>query len=99
MQASCTLSSANRPHAKSAIAMVIYGRPTRDVIHDIYIRRVEKVDGSLYSVEFETFNEIADPTKVANNWPNVGENPSQERQSGSVRAHVRFSANSDRGKG
>jgi branched-chain amino acid transport system substrate-binding protein len=39
---------------------------TRDVVHDIYIRRVEKVDGSLYSVEFEAFKEIADPTKLAN---------------------------------
>jgi branched-chain amino acid transport system substrate-binding protein len=40
---------------------------TRDVVQDIYIRRVEKVDGALYSVEFETFKAISDPTKVANN--------------------------------
>jgi branched-chain amino acid transport system substrate-binding protein len=40
---------------------------TRDVVQDIYIRRVEKVDGGLYSVEFETFKAIGDPTKVANN--------------------------------
>ena len=39
---------------------------TRDVVQNIYIRRVEKVDGALYSVEFETFKEVADPTKVAN---------------------------------
>jgi branched-chain amino acid transport system substrate-binding protein len=39
---------------------------TRDVIQDIYIRRVEKVNGALYSVEFETFKAINDPTKVAN---------------------------------
>jgi branched-chain amino acid transport system substrate-binding protein len=39
---------------------------TRDVVQDIYIRRVEKVDGALYSVEFETFKAINDPTKVAN---------------------------------
>jgi len=39
---------------------------TRDVVQDIYIRRVEKVDGALYSVEFETFKAISDPTKVAN---------------------------------
>jgi branched-chain amino acid transport system substrate-binding protein len=38
---------------------------TRDVVQDIYIRRVEKVDGALYSVEFETFKAINDPTKVA----------------------------------
>jgi branched-chain amino acid transport system substrate-binding protein len=40
---------------------------TRDVVQDIYIRRVEKIDGALYSVEFETFKAISDPTKVANN--------------------------------
>jgi len=38
---------------------------TRDVVQDIYIRRVEKVDGALYSVEFETFKVVNDPTKVA----------------------------------
>jgi branched-chain amino acid transport system substrate-binding protein len=37
---------------------------TRDIIQDIYIRRVEKVDGKLYNVEFETFNAIKDPGKV-----------------------------------
>ena len=40
---------------------------TRDVVQDIYIRRVEKADGELYSVELETFNAISDPTKLANN--------------------------------
>jgi branched-chain amino acid transport system substrate-binding protein len=39
---------------------------TRDVVQDIYIRRVEKVNGALYSVEFETFKAINDPTKLAN---------------------------------
>jgi branched-chain amino acid transport system substrate-binding protein len=39
---------------------------TRDVVQDIYIRRVEKVDGALYSVEFETFKTVNDPTKIAN---------------------------------
>ncbi|KJC62109.1 ABC transporter substrate-binding protein [Bradyrhizobium sp. LTSPM299] len=38
---------------------------TRDVVQDIYIRRVEKVDGTLYSVEFETFKAVADPAKLA----------------------------------
>src|SRR5215475_15475929 len=39
---------------------------TRDVVQDIYIRRIEKVDGALYSVELETFKAIKDPKKVAN---------------------------------
>jgi branched-chain amino acid transport system substrate-binding protein len=38
---------------------------TRDVVHDIYIRRVEKVDGALYSVEFATFKAVHDPAKAA----------------------------------
>jgi branched-chain amino acid transport system substrate-binding protein len=29
---------------------------TRDIIQNIYMRKVEKVDGKLYNVEFETFN-------------------------------------------
>ena len=28
---------------------------TRDIIQNIYIRKVEKVDGELYNVEFQTF--------------------------------------------
>jgi branched-chain amino acid transport system substrate-binding protein len=28
---------------------------TRDIVQDIYVRRVEKKDGELYNVEFQTF--------------------------------------------
>lgn len=38
---------------------------TRDVVHNIYIRRVEKIGGTLTNREFETFMAIADPTKLA----------------------------------
>jgi branched-chain amino acid transport system substrate-binding protein len=38
---------------------------TRDVVHNIYIRRVEKIGGTLTNREFETFAAIADPTKLA----------------------------------
>ena len=38
---------------------------TRDVVQDIYIREVEKVDGQLYNVEFETFKAVKDPGKAA----------------------------------
>lgn len=38
---------------------------TRDVVHNIYIRRVEKVEGVLTNHEFETFVAVADPAKVA----------------------------------
>ncbi len=36
---------------------------TRDVVHDIYVRRVERVNGELYNVEFETFKSVKDPGK------------------------------------
>ncbi|OJY66691.1 MAG: ABC transporter substrate-binding protein [Rhodospirillales bacterium 70-18] len=37
---------------------------TRDVIHNIYMRKVERVDGELYNVEFETFPDVKDPAKA-----------------------------------
>jgi branched-chain amino acid transport system substrate-binding protein len=38
---------------------------TRDVVHNEYIRRVEKVDGELYNVEFATVEAVKDPLKEA----------------------------------
>ena len=38
---------------------------TRDIIQNIYIRKVEKVGGELYNVEFATFEAIKDPVKAA----------------------------------
>jgi branched-chain amino acid transport system substrate-binding protein len=37
---------------------------TRDIIQNIYIRKVEKVGGELYNVEFATFEKVKDPGKV-----------------------------------
>ncbi len=34
---------------------------TRDIVQDIYIRKVEKKDGELYNVEFDTFKKVHDP--------------------------------------
>ena len=36
---------------------------TRDVVHNIYIRRVEKKDGQLYNIEFDTLKDVKDPGK------------------------------------
>jgi branched-chain amino acid transport system substrate-binding protein len=36
---------------------------TGDVVHDIYVRRVERVNGELYNVEFATFDAVKDPMK------------------------------------
>jgi branched-chain amino acid transport system substrate-binding protein len=36
---------------------------TRDVIHNVYIRRVERINGELYNREFVTFEAVKDPLK------------------------------------
>ena len=38
---------------------------TRDIVQNIAIRKVEKRDGELYNVEFETFKDVKDPAKAA----------------------------------
>jgi branched-chain amino acid transport system substrate-binding protein len=38
---------------------------TRDIVQNVYIRKVEKKDGQLYNVEFATFDAIKDPIKAA----------------------------------
>jgi branched-chain amino acid transport system substrate-binding protein len=40
---------------------------TRDIVQNVYVRRVEKVDGELYNVEFSTIEAVKDPFKAAGN--------------------------------
>ena len=37
---------------------------TRDIVQNVYIGKVEKVQGELYNVEFETFKAVKDPLKM-----------------------------------
>jgi branched-chain amino acid transport system substrate-binding protein len=37
---------------------------TRDIVQNIYIRKVEKVDGELYNIEFATFKDVKDSGKT-----------------------------------
>ncbi|MDP3755889.1 ABC transporter substrate-binding protein [Polaromonas sp.] len=37
---------------------------TRDIVQNVYIRKVEKVAGQLYNVEFETIKDVKDPGKT-----------------------------------
>ena len=39
---------------------------TRDIVQNVYIRRVERVNGELYNVEFATTPNVKDPVKAAN---------------------------------
>jgi branched-chain amino acid transport system substrate-binding protein len=38
---------------------------TRDVISNIYLRRVERVNGELWNIEFATVENVKDPVKAA----------------------------------
>ena len=36
---------------------------TRDIVLDMYIRKVEKVNGQLWNVEFDAIKQLKDPGK------------------------------------
>lgn len=36
---------------------------SRDIVQNIYMRKVEKVDGELYNTEFQTYEQVKDPAK------------------------------------
>ncbi len=36
---------------------------TRDIVHNVYLRKVEKKDGQLYNVEFDVIKDVKDPGK------------------------------------
>ena len=42
---------------------VLIDAQTRDIVQDIYIRKVEKKDGQLYNVEFDVIKDVKDPGK------------------------------------
>ena len=44
---------------------VLIDAQTRDIVQDVYIRKVEKKNGQLYNVEFATYNDVKDPIKAA----------------------------------
>ena len=37
---------------------------TRDIVHDMYIRKVERKDGQLWNVEFDVLKAVKDPGKL-----------------------------------
>lgn len=37
---------------------------TRDVVHNIYVRKVEKMGGQLWNTEIQTFTAVKDPAKA-----------------------------------
>ncbi len=48
---------------ESPRGQVLIDAQTRDVVHDMYIRKVEKKDGQLWNVEFDAIKAMKDPGK------------------------------------
>ena len=38
---------------------------TRDIVQAVYVRRVERVKGGIYNIEFDKFPNVKDPGKTA----------------------------------
>ena len=78
---------------------------TRDIIQNVYIRKVEKKNGQLYNVEFATFANVKDPVKARrSNRPTStrGRRTSAARtrsQDGSIDRRDRFAASPQSGRG
>jgi branched-chain amino acid transport system substrate-binding protein len=43
---------------------VLIDAQTRDIVQDVYLRKVEKKDGQLYNVEFDVIKDVKDPGKT-----------------------------------
>ena len=37
---------------------------TRDIVQNVYVRRVERVNGQLYNMEFDVLKDVKDPGKT-----------------------------------
>jgi branched-chain amino acid transport system substrate-binding protein len=46
---------------ESPRGMMTIDPATRDVIQDVYIRKVERRDGELYNIEFDVVKQVKDP--------------------------------------
>jgi len=49
---------------ESPRGQVLIDAQTRDIVHDMYIRKVEKVNGQLFNVEFDAVKAMKDPGKL-----------------------------------
>ena len=49
---------------ESPRGQVLIDAQTRDIVQDVYLRKVEKKDGQLYNVEFDVIKSVKDPGKT-----------------------------------
>ena len=46
---------------ESPRGQILIDAQTRDIVQDVYIRKVERVDGELYNMEFDKQTAVKDP--------------------------------------
>jgi branched-chain amino acid transport system substrate-binding protein len=49
---------------QSPRGQILIDPETRDIVQDIYVRRLQRVNGELYNVEFDKFDAVKDPIKA-----------------------------------
>ena len=49
---------------ESPRGQILIDAQTRDIVQDVYIRKVERVGGQLYNVEFDAQKAVKDPGKL-----------------------------------
>ena len=49
---------------ESPRGQILIDAQTRDIVQDIYIRKVERQNGQLYNVEFDVQKAVKDPAKT-----------------------------------
>ena len=49
---------------ESPRGQVLIDAQTRDIVQDMYIRKVERRDGQLWNIEFDAVREMKDPGKL-----------------------------------
>ena len=50
---------------ESPRGMISIDPDTRDIVQNVYLQKVEKIDGEPWSKQFETFEAVKDPIKAA----------------------------------
>ena len=58
------LAAMKGPIFESPRGKVFIDAQTRDIVQDVYLRKVERVNGQLYNVEFDVIKDVKDPGKT-----------------------------------
>ncbi len=53
-----------RPQPATSRGPIYIDAQTRDIVQNVYIRRVERINGQLYNSEFDVLKDVKDPGKT-----------------------------------